>query len=116
MSTPWQGTDYIEKQINHVRNGLVGITLHGVSGVSPDIGESRKMYSPSEADTWIDKAISLCGKLRGQKPPGKAKAWFERHVHDLERLMNTAIDVRMGRITQNMTKEKYAELRKSLGV
>lgn len=111
----WLGTDYNERLFNGVRNMLVEIYLHGVTGVSPDRGEPRRMVPPTDTDRYIAKARTVYVKLVEQKPPHSAKSWHEHKVNELDKLINKAVAVREGRASQKMTKDDYAALRKSLG-
>lgn len=112
----WQGTDYNEKRFNSVRNGLVGIWLDGVVGISPDRGNgtARKMVPPNDANRILTKATEVYAFLVGQKPPRQAKAWHEHKVKELDGLIRHATAVRDGRAEQKMTAADYEALRKSL--
>ena len=110
----WQGTDYNERLFNSVRNGLVGIYLDGVKGVSPDRGEARRMVPPEDADRIIAKARVVYAKLVDQKAPRAVKGWLERKIKELDGFINKAVAVREGRSAQKMTEADYAALQKSL--
>ena len=113
----WQGTDYNEKLINSVKNGLVGIYLDGVKGVStPVSGEEHRLISPEDADRYIAKARVVYAKLVDQKPLRSVKAWHDRHVKALDGLITKAVAVREGRTPQKQTAASYGELRRSLGL
>jgi hypothetical protein len=110
-STPWQGTDYNERSINGVRNGLVGIYLDGVQGVSPErAGFGWKQIPVDKADVWLARARDVLGKLEAQKAPRQVKAWQARHVKDLRGLIEKAQAVRDG-APQKMTAADYSALR-----
>ncbi len=111
----WQGTDYNERRINSVRNGLVGIYLDGVRGVSPARkGQERRLIGPEEADRFIAKARVIYAELVDQKPPRAVKGWHANKVKELDGLIEKAVAVREGRTEQKMTDADYAELRKYL--
>ena len=112
----WQGTDYNERRLNSVHNGLVGIYLDGVKGVSPDRGSNTawKMVPAAEADRIIAKARVIYAELVDQKPPRSAKGWHTSKVNELDGLINKAVAVREGRAEQKMTQADYAKLREYL--
>lgn len=113
----WQGTDYNERLINSVHNALVAIQLHGVSGVSTPIhGQEHQLVPPADADRYIAKARVVYAKLVDQKPLRSVKSWHDRHVKELDGLINKAVAVREGRTPQKMTETDYAALRKHLGL
>jgi len=111
-STPWQGTDYIERRFNGVRNGLVGIYLDGVRGVSPDRGANTawKMVSGADADRIIANARRFYAELVLQKAPRSAKSWHDHKVKELDDLIDKAVAVREGRREQKMTATDYKAL------
>jgi hypothetical protein len=113
----WQGIDFNERLYNGVHNALVDVYLWGVKGVSPERGYTWKMVPPDDADRYIAKARIAYAKLVDQKPPrGRAKSWHDRHVNDLNGLINKAVAVREGTTPQKMTEADYAAYRKSLGL
>ena len=112
----WLGTDYNERLFNSVRNGLVGIYLDGVKGVSPDRGEARRMVPPEDADRIIAKARLVYAKLVEQKAPRAVKSWLDHKIKELDGLINKAVKVRDGRAEQKMTEADYAANRKALGL
>jgi hypothetical protein len=112
----WQGTDYNERLLNKVRNGLVDVYLWGVKGVSPDRGAPHKMVPAAEADAIINMARFNYAKLVDQKPPRSVKAWHERKLNELDGLIDKAVAVRDGKTSQKMTEAGYAAYRKSLGL
>jgi len=114
--TSWLGTDYNEKLFNGVRNMLVEVYLHGVTGVSPDRGEDRKMVPPKDADRYIANARVVYAKLVDQKPPRMVKSRHEHKVSELDQLISKAVAVREGRASQKMTEDDYLAYRKSLGL
>jgi len=112
--TSWQGTDYNERLFNGVRNMLVSIYLDGVRGVSPDRGYAWKMVPPERADVYIARARVVYANLVEQKSPRAVKQWHDRHVKELDGLINKAVAVREGRLSQKMTEGDYAAWRRSL--
>lgn len=113
-SRPWQGTDYNERRINNVRNGLVSIYLDGVVGVSPVIGEhSWRQIQPDRADVYLQRGREVLDELTSQKVPAAARSWYSHNVRQLRDMLEKAQAVRDG-TPQKMTAESYAELQRSL--
>jgi hypothetical protein len=113
----WLGTDYNERLFNGVRNMLVEVYLHGVTGVSPDRGEPRRMVPAADADRYIAKARVTYAKLVDQKAPrGVTSRNHDRRVDELDKLITKAVAVREGRSPQKMTPADYTAYRKSLGL
>jgi hypothetical protein len=113
-SRPWQGTDYNERRINNVRNGLVSIYLDGVVGVSSVIGEhSWRQIQPDRADVYLQRGREVLDELTSQKVPAAARSWYSHNVRQLRDMLEKAQAVRDG-TPQKMTTESYAELQRSL--
>ncbi len=111
-SGSWQGTDYNERLINSVHNGLVSLYLDGVRGVSPEReGYGYALLSPEEADKILAKARAVYLKLVVQKAPRSVKRWLDAKVKGLDDLINKAADVREGRAEQKMTAADYTARR-----
>jgi len=112
----WNGIDYNEKLFNGVRNGLVDVYLWGVRGVSPTHGyPATRQLSAAQADAIISKGRALYAKFVAQEPPRSAKAWHDRHVAELDRLISKAVAVRDGG-PQKMQASEWADYRKSLNL
>ena len=116
----WQGLEGNERAYNRVHNGLVGIILDGVAGVSPELpGHGHRQIPPGEADEIIDRARRTLASFEQQTPPGgsrgRAYHWMTHHTSTLRKMLADAEAVRSGARPQKQTPESYDTLRKSLG-
>jgi hypothetical protein len=106
----WQGSIYNEKIVNGVHNGLVGIYLDGVEGVSPNRGWT--MVERANADRILARAQRVYIELADQKPMRSEKSRHENRLKALKDLLDKAVAVREGRAEQKMTAEDYAARRR----
>jgi hypothetical protein len=92
---PWQGTDYVERKLNHVHNKLVQIILAETPRGMPSPWPRGTMglphpLDPEKAVADIKEAVETHKWLLAQKTPASVRGWAERELKSLERNINEA--------------------------
>jgi len=106
---PFAGIDAIESEFSRVRNWLVEICLHGVSGISPYLGHHQ--MSEAKADEGLAKGRKVLAwmEAQGRGPTARARLVLDNKRGELRRFVDHAAAVRHG-APQKMTVADYAKL------